>query len=129
MKDSSQTSRNLSHSRSKEFVTQLQHHDKIVLPMLPGAPKKKEEASHDEDDVKHVVFNAMPITWRSEIESNSDCDEESLESIVNCMDKQDKNSKRNSNDGNQNSSQSDDKEKSKQRNSTNDRKELEQRLR
>ena len=43
-----------------EFVTLLQCHNETVLPMPPGAPEQN--ASHNNEDVKHIVFNAMPIT-------------------------------------------------------------------
>ena len=75
--------------------------------MLPGALKEKEDAMHEEDDIKDVVFNAMPIAWRNEFELTSDHEEATLKSIVNCMDKQDKTSERNTNS---NDSQSDNKE-------------------
>ena len=105
--------------RVQQFVTLLQCHDKIILPMPPGAPE--EDASHNEEDIKHIVFNAMPITWQSKFELNSDCDESNLKAIINCMDKQDKNSKRNNPNSN-NSSQSNNKENSNQRSSGSDSK-------
>ena len=82
----------------QEFASPLQCHDETILPKLPGASAAATDASHNTDEIKHMVFNAMPVTWMDDCKMTFDLQNADLNSLVHCMERQDRISKSNNDD-------------------------------
>ena len=92
----------------QEFTSPLQCHNEAILPQLPGAPAEAVEASHDDNEIKNLAFNAMPETWRDDHDMLFDLNDADLDLLVTCVEKKNTLSKRKkSNTGNSNDNQDD----------------------
>lgn len=70
-----------------DFIGLVKYHNEVVLPLLPGAPEDPEDARMNQDDIKYIVFDAMPPSWKYDYERYFDVIESSLDEITTFMEK------------------------------------------
>lgn len=70
-----------------DFISLLNYHNDVILPLLPGAPPTSSEARIDDTDLKFVIFDAMPSTWKTDYDKHFDLNESTIDEITTYMEK------------------------------------------